>query len=196
MYALFGPPPDPDALLQEGKALYASGERMQGMKTFEKALRSDDIKLETRQELLYSCMCCNAAFGDVETAKQYLRDMNLAGLTFDVAMLDSKLMPLEASAQMRNQLKKFAAGELKSQGTVQREIFESQRAQSNEGGSVGARGAQKPQRMGDMDLMNLDISGDTSAEVGAIATRVVGLLVLSVVGFIGLFQVGLQFLRN
>ena len=61
---------------------------------------------------------------------------------------------------------------------------------------MGARGAQKPQRMGDMDLMNLDISGDTSAEVGAIATRVVGLLVLSVVGFIGLFQVGLQFLRN
>ena len=37
--ALFGPPPDPDALLQEGKALYASGERMQGYKTFEKALR-------------------------------------------------------------------------------------------------------------------------------------------------------------
>ena len=63
--ALFGPPPDPDALLQEGKALYASGERMQGYKTFEKALRADDasLALPTRQELLYSCMCCNAAFG-------------------------------------------------------------------------------------------------------------------------------------
>jgi len=195
VYALFGPPPDPDALLQEGKALYASGERMQGYKTFEKALRSDNIRLETRQELLYSCMCCNAAFGDVETAKQYLRDMNIAGLKFEVAMLDSNLMSMEASAQMKNQLKKFAAGELKSQGTVQREIFESQRA-ATEGGSVGARGAQKPQRMGDMDLMNLDIAGDTSAEVGAIATRVVGLVVLSIVGFIGLFQLGLQFLRN
>ena len=87
MYALFGPPPDPDALLAEGKALYASGERMQGYKKFEKALRVDDIKLETRQELLYSCMCCNAAFGDVETAKQYLRDMNLSGLPFEVAMV-------------------------------------------------------------------------------------------------------------
>lgn len=86
-FALFGPPPDPDALLAEGKALYASGERMQGYKTFEKALRVDDIRLETRQELLYCCMCCNAAFGDVETAKQYLRDMNLAGLSFDVAMV-------------------------------------------------------------------------------------------------------------
>lgn len=99
---------------------------------------------------------------------------------------------MESSAQLRNQLKKFAAGELKSQGTVQREIFESTRV--SEGGSVGAPGAQKPQKMGDMDLMNLDISGDTSAEVGAIATRVVGLVVLSIVGFVGLFQAGLQFL--
>ena len=54
---------------------------------------------------------------------------------------------------------------------------------------------QKPQRMGDMDLMNLDIAGDTSAEAKDIAKRVVGLVVLSVVGFVGLFQVGLQFLR-
>jgi hypothetical protein len=29
VYALFGKPIDPDALLQEGKALYAAGERMQ-----------------------------------------------------------------------------------------------------------------------------------------------------------------------
>jgi len=94
---------------------------------------------------------------------------------------------MESSAQMRNQLKKFASGEMKSQGTVQREIFERERG--------AAAGGQKPQRMGDMDLMNLDISGDTSAEVSDIAKRVVGLAVLSIVGFVGLFQVGLQFLR-
>ena len=233
-FALFGPPPDPDALLAEGKALYASGERMQGYKTFEKALRVDDVRLETRQELLYCCMCCNAAFGDVEAAKQYLRDMNLAGLPFDVAMVRAPTaiapgsaptprqhitprstthhpsrsatkrifrsrappppIPIAArrpsdahgsSAQMRNQLKKFASGEMKSQGTVQREIFERERG--------AAAGGQKPQRMGDMDLMNLDISGDTSAEVSDIAKRVVGLAVLSIVGFVGLFQVGLSF---
>jgi hypothetical protein len=46
-----------------------------------------------------------------------------------------------------------------------------------------------------MDLMNLEIAGDTSAEMGAIVKRVVGLLVLSVVGFVGLFQAGLQFLQ-
>ena len=91
--ALFGPPPDPDALLAEGKALYLAGERMPGFKTFEKALRADDIKLETRQELLYCCMCCCAAFGDVETAKQYLRDMKLAGLPFEVAMVRSDEQP-------------------------------------------------------------------------------------------------------
>ena len=191
---------DPEALLAEGKALYASGERMQGFKKFERALRAepDRLALATRQELLYSCMCCNAAFGDVETAKQYLRDMNIAGLPFDVALATDGFMPLESSAQMRNQLIKFASGEMKSQGTVQREIFEKTRAETGTGslgGSVGANPVgQKPQRMGDMDLMNLDLN-DTSAEVGDIAKRVGGLVVLSIVGFIGLFQAGLTLLR-
>ena len=107
--ALFGPPPNPELLLAEGKAKYAEGERMQRYKTFEKALRADDIPLEVRQELLYCCMCCCAAFGDVETAKQHMRDMNLAGMPFDVAMLKEEYMPMEAGAQMKNQLKKFAA---------------------------------------------------------------------------------------
>jgi hypothetical protein len=49
--------------------------------------------------------------------------------------------------------------------------------------------------MGDMDLMNLDIAGDTSAEAKDIAKRVVGLVVLSIAGFVGLFEAGLQFLR-
>jgi len=203
--ALFGPPPDPAVLLKEGKALYRSGERMQGYKLFEKALRADDavLELDTRQELLYSCMCCNAAFGDVETAKQFLRDMMIAGLPFDVAMANAEqiggFMTLESSAQMRNQLIKFASGEMKSQGTVQREIFEKSRADTGTGslgGSVGANPTrQKPQRMGDMDLMNLDIAGDTSAETKDILKRVVGLVVLSIVGFVGLFQAGLVFLR-
>ena len=165
---------------------------MQGYKTFEKALRAEDIPLEVRQELLYCCMCCCAAFGDVETAKQHMRDMNLAGMPFDVAMLKEEYMPMEAGAQMKNQLKKFAAGELKSQGTVQREIFERQREAS--GMTPAGGGGQKPQRMGDMDLMNLDLN-DTSAEVGDIAKRVGGLVVLSIVGFIGLFQAGLTLLR-
>ena len=108
--ALFGPPPNPELLLAEGKAKYLDGERMQGYKQFEKALRADDIGLETRQELLYCCMCCCAAFGDVETAKQHMRDMNLAGMPFDVALLKDEYMPMEAGAQMKNQLKKFAAG--------------------------------------------------------------------------------------
>jgi len=190
--ALFGPPPNPELLLAEGKAKYLEGERMQGYKQFEKALRADDIGLETRQELLYCCMCCCAAFGDVETAKQHMRDMNLAGMPFDVALLKDEYMPMEAGAQMKNQLKKFAAGELKSQGTVQREIFERQR--EAEGYTPAGGQGQKPQRMGDMDLMNLDLN-DTSAEVGDIAKRVGGLVVLSIVGFIGLFQAGLQFLR-
>ena len=70
-YAIFGgaPPGDPTVLLQEGKALYASGERMQGMKAFERAMRNDTvdggvtIPMKTRQELNYGLMCCHAAFG-------------------------------------------------------------------------------------------------------------------------------------
>jgi|TARA_B110000305_G_scaffold190529_1_gene212928 hypothetical protein len=89
---------------------------------------------------------------------------------------------------------KFASGEMKSQGTVQREIFEKKRAAP--GGSVGSNSAgQKPQRMGDMDLMNLDIAGDTSAEAGDIAKRVGGLVVASILGFILLFEGGLTLLR-
>jgi hypothetical protein len=107
VHALFGPPPDPKVLLKEGKALYATGERMRGYKMFEKALRADDalIPLATRQELLFSCMCCNAAFGDVEIAKQFLRDMNIAGMSFESAMGRSDFMTLEAGAQMRNQVR-------------------------------------------------------------------------------------------
>ena len=121
-----------------------------------------------------------------------MRDMNLAGMPFDVAMLKEEYMPMEAGAD-EELLKKFAAGELKSQGTVQREIFERQREAS--GMTPAGGGGQKPQRMGDMDLMNLDLN-DTSAEVrGDIAKRVGGLVVLSIVGFIGLFQAGLTLLR-
>ena len=58
----------------------------------------------------------------------FLRDMNLAGMPYLSAVEDSNYMPMEASALLRNQLKKFAAGELKSMGTVQREIFERTRA--------------------------------------------------------------------
>ena len=54
--ALFGPPPNPELLLAEGKAKYAEGERMQGYKTFEKALRADDI-LRSRS----GRSCCTAA---------------------------------------------------------------------------------------------------------------------------------------
>jgi len=165
---------------------------MQGMKLFERALRTETIALETRQELLYCCMCCHAAFGDVETAKQYLRDMNLYGLPFELAMMDPSFMRLESHAQMRNQLKKFAAGELKSQGTVQREIFNATR-----GGAAGGIGnsGEKKQKMGDMDLGNLEISGDTDETVEAIAKRVGGLIALSILGFVGLYTAGLQFLR-
>ena len=52
----------------------------------------DDASLPVRREIRYQAMCCVAAFGDVEMAKQYLREMELLGLPYDVAINDPSLM--------------------------------------------------------------------------------------------------------
>lgn len=115
------------------------------------------------------------------------RDMTQAGLSYEAAMADPSLMRLEVSAQLRNQLKKFASGEAKSAGTVQREIFNASR---------GGAGSGRPSRSSQpAQLMDLDLSSGTDDSVGAIAKRVGLLVVLSVVGFVALFKVGLQFLQ-
>ena len=40
----------------------------------------------------------------------YLREMQAFGLDFEMAIADPRLMKMESSALMKNQLKKFAAG--------------------------------------------------------------------------------------
>ena len=83
-------------------------------------LRAQDPPLEVQRELLYSCACCHAAFGDIEQAWMCLRgactaaartqaradaccgaDSMEMGLSFDDAQSDPNMMRLEASAQAR-----------------------------------------------------------------------------------------------
>ncbi len=85
--------------LEKGKQTYATGERMAALKLFEAALdsmarqrtqcgvipvlnvaRAQEPPLEVQRELLYSCACCHAAFGDIEQAWMCLRGAS-AGCT-------------------------------------------------------------------------------------------------------------------
>lgn len=172
------------ASLAEGRAMYERGDRMGGYKTFERALEGDTMSIETRGELNYCAMCCVAAFGDVEAAKMYLREMEGCGLAFEDATSDPSRMKMESSALMRNQLKKFAAGEGRSIGAVRREQFERERA--NEG--AGTRSTIS-------GLRDLDVSSDTDESVEAIVKRVGILIALSVVGFAALFNAGMGIMQ-
>ena len=90
-----------ETLLDESRGLYEQGERMQGYKKLEQAMKLDeDASLPVRREIRYQAMCCVAAFGDVEMAKQYLREMELLGLPYDVAINDPSLMRMESSLSL------------------------------------------------------------------------------------------------
>ena len=90
------------------------------------------------------------------------------------------MMRMESSALMKNQLKKFAAGEGKSFGTVQREQYERDKANAAPTPATSVSG-----------LRDLEISSDTDESVEAIVKRVGILIVLSAVGFVALFKGGM-----
>ena len=179
-----------ETLLDESRGLYEQGERMQGYKKLEQAMKLDeDASLPVRREIRYQAMCCVAAFGDVEMAKQYLREMELLGLPYDVAINDPSLMRMESSALMRNQLKKFASGSEKSFGTVQREVYERTKKTL-----PGGPGGDAP--IVNKGLMELEIDNNTDASVGGIAKRVGGVVLASIGGFALLFFAGLKLIQE
>lgn len=101
-------------------------------------------------------------------------------------------MRMEASPQMRIQLRKFAEGRMKSSGTYAREQFEASRASS--GTTVGKRSA-GPKSAAQFTLQDLDVSPDTDESFGAIAKRVLALLAAGILISSGLFFAGLGVLR-
>ena len=179
-----------ETLLDESRGLYEQGERMQGYKKLEQAMKLDeDASLPVRREIRYQAMCCVAAFGDVEMAKQYLREMELLGLPYDVEINDPSLMRMGSSALMRNQLKKFASGSEKSFGTVQREVYERTKKTL-----PGGPGGDAP--IVNKGLMELEIDDNTDASVGGIAKRVGGVVLASIGGFALLFFAGLKLIQE
>ena len=105
--------------------------------------------------------------------------MQAFGLDFEMAIADPRLMKMESSALMKNQLKKFAAGEGRSLGAV--------RSGRGRGRDQAAErtGSGADEREG---LRDLDISSDTDESVEAIVGRVAALIALAVVGFAALLS--------
>ena len=176
------PPLQPQQLLDEGKQFYALGERMAALKLFEEALRSDEqlvLPPLLRRELRYSAGCCHAAFGDIELAWMNLREAVELGLPYASWETEPGLMRMEASAQMRIQLRKYAEGKIKSSGSYAREQFnEKKRAAAAALGEGAAReepGAKKTAAQ--YAFQDLEVASDTDESFVAIAKRV-GLLLL------------------
>ena len=180
----------------------------------DRRLPSQDPPTEIRRELLYSCSCCHAAFGDVDNAWMCLRGAQLLssrtplpratltlipaprpspadaiemGLDYSTVDEDPTLMRMEAAPQVRIQLRKYAEGRIKSSGTVARQQFEASR---NAGGGGGGGAAP---RTGAPSLRDLDMSADTDDSLSGIAKRVALLLLVAVVLSVVLFNAGLQY---
>ena len=105
------------------------------------------------------------------------------GLDYSAVDEDPGLMRMEASPQVRIQLRKYAEGRIKSSGTVARQQFEASRSAS--AGAGGAPRAGSPS-LGDM-------SSDTDDSLVGIAKRVALLLLVAVVLAVVLFNAGLHY---
>lgn len=186
--------------LIEGKAFYKDESRGLALNTFERAVNKyvrDSEKMflvpkEMRQELLYSCLVCTAASGDIEQSKIYLREMTQSGISWDEVRSNPnpKWLKMEITAFVRNQLKGFAAGKQKSVGTIQREATVKMREREN-------KPAVETNLEGLKDFDYTDAEGNTmDVSIGGILRRVSILLVAVVVGYIALFNFGLQFVDN
>ena len=188
----------PAQLLQEGKQFYALGERMPALKLFEAALRDETpVPPALRAELLYCAGCCHAAFGDIELAWMHLREAQELGLPYAKWDSEPGLMRMEASPQMRIQLRKYAEGKIKSSGSYAREQFEKKRAASSAGSTkaVGSGGG-APGSASAYALKDLEVAPDTDEDFVAIGKRVGVLLLVAAGGGIALFVGGLSSLRQ
>eukprot|EP00747_Dinoflagellata_sp_TGD_P220383 gnl/TRDRNA2_/TRDRNA2_92384_c0_seq1.p1 gnl/TRDRNA2_/TRDRNA2_92384_c0~~gnl/TRDRNA2_/TRDRNA2_92384_c0_seq1.p1 ORF type:complete len:309 (+),score=49.80 gnl/TRDRNA2_/TRDRNA2_92384_c0_seq1:59-985(+) len=204
---------DPQSLLSEGKFIYQRGDRGQAYNLFERALKQDDMPLAVRQELLYCALACSAATGDLELAKQYLRDMSLAGLSLDEAMAKEEYMKMEATAGIRKAIKNFAAARFpKEQKAPRRPQAAANFAGSASLGNAAAESGEsdeleflKPENAGkkpsmsfltDVENMGADSGeGGLDFSPGAIIQRVAILVVVILLGGAALFVFGLQFLE-
>jgi len=173
--------------LEKSKVLYKSGERMQALKLLE-TLDLESANMAEQQAILYNMGCCHTAFGDIESAKMSLRGAIDRGLNFEEALTDPQYIKMEAAAQLRIQLKRFA------------KMVETLPAENPKGKvpPKGSRPIADPGRFGFVassvnPLEDVEGLGGIDTSIKAVAIRVALVLILSILGFAGLFVAGLQF---
>jgi len=118
---------------------------------------SADVKkkaITTRAACLYNMACCNAAFGELESAQQCLRDAFVCGMNVHAILgdettraMDHPLLPVSGSVQVNAQLKRFAR-DLKDK---------SKQAKSGAGAGAGD-GKKLPVYAEELDIDGMDIS--------------------------------------
>jgi len=93
--------------IARGKERFKSGDMMGALKEWDAGLAQSPDE-EQRRELHFSSACVHAAFGDVELAKMSVRDAINAGLVWDEAVRREGYLELQASTQVKIQLRNFA----------------------------------------------------------------------------------------
>mmetsp|Transcript_5185 Transcript_5185/g.10601 ORF Transcript_5185/g.10601 Transcript_5185/m.10601 type:complete len:237 (-) Transcript_5185:167-877(-) len=169
--------------LVTAKSLYRQGERMQALKLMEQ-VDLQSASAEEQKALLYNMGCCHTAFGDIESAQVNLRAAINLGLDFEDALQNPEYIKMEAAAQLRIQLKRFAKSvKVKDKGPLK---------------GKASRPMNDPNRPGyrpssENPLEDVEGVGGIDTSVKAVAIRVVVVVTVSIVAFIGLFVFGLQF---
>eukprot|EP00887_Chlorella_sp_A99_P004748 scaffold4.g4748.t1 len=181
-----------EKLLSEGQAKYAAGERVAALGLFEKALNESPTP-EQRLAAQFNAACVHACYGDVELAQISLKDAMFGGLDIAQALAGEQpgLVRMQASAQVLNQLRRFA-------DQVQRNIATNQVAAAVPQPGMGAAPASAASGRGKLlgsdisEALQTDVVGIDSSLLGMVRRVAVLLLALSGLGAV-LFFLGLKY---
>mmetsp|Transcript_38894 Transcript_38894/g.47096 ORF Transcript_38894/g.47096 Transcript_38894/m.47096 type:complete len:236 (-) Transcript_38894:129-836(-) len=173
--------------IAEGKRLYDDELRQRALTTFEKAVKMDPTK-EELQMLYYNICCCYAAFGDFETAQQYLRSGLYAGLDYEKALTDPQTINMEVAPQVRIQLKKFA-------GLITTSINKDKAKSAASPRSAFPSPPQFQEEEEVNPMMQIEGKDELDVSVVGIIKRVGTVVLVSIVAFTVVFLAGLQLLQ-
>ena len=135
--------------LARGRARFADGDRGGALRDFEACLGAAP-GLEERVDALYGATSCHASFGDYESCQITLREAIVLGLDFEEALRDPARVRWTSSAQLKQQLGRYAASvkRKKEKGEFAQELADRQ-AQAEAarraaaGGAAGGEGPAK-----------------------------------------------------
>jgi len=164
-------------LVAEGMDKYGQGDKMGALRCFERAAEQSE-SMQVKRAAYYNQCCCHTYFGDLELAQFALRDAILCGLDYAQAQEDPTLLRMEASAQVRNQLRSFAAGRQSSSGTKQKREYERMKREGTN------RGANMSPMQGMLE--DIDTGSNVDVTVGGLVRRVSLVIVAFVAVFFGL----------